>query len=75
VVEIFYPAVDTPFQNGHAPDHAIKPGEAAAIALEGLNRGKEEIRVKMAGFIFVMSRLMPKMALNRINGFIPDNIE
>ena len=75
VVEIFYPAVDTPFQNGHAPDHAIKPDEAAAIALEGLNRGKDEIRVKMAGFLFIISRLMPKRALNLINGFIPDNVE
>ena len=75
VVEIFYPAVDTPFQNGHAPDNAIKPDEAAAIALAGLNRGQDEIRVKMAGFLFIMSRLMPKRALNLINGFIPDNIE
>ncbi len=28
-VEIFYPAVDTPFQDGHAPDIDIKPDEAA----------------------------------------------
>lgn len=75
VVEIFYPAVDTPFQNGHAPDNAIKPGEAAAIALQGLNSGKEEIRVKMAGILFALSRLMPKRALTLINGFVPDNVE
>jgi len=75
VVEIFYPAVDTPFQGGHAPNNAMKPDEAAAIALQGLNSGKEEIRVRMAGFIFAMSRLMPKRALRLINGFIPDNVE
>jgi uncharacterized oxidoreductase len=75
VVEIFYPAVDTPFQNGHAPDHAIKPDEAAAIALEELNRGKEDIRVKRAGLLFIASRLMPKRALNLLNGRIPDNVE
>lgn len=75
VVEIFYPSVDTPFQGGHAPDNAMKPDAAAAIALQGLNSGKEEIRVKMAGFLFVMSRLMPKRALSLINGFIPDNVE
>ncbi len=75
VVEIFYPAVNTPFQEGHAPDNAIKPDEAAAIALQGLNRGKEEIRVKMAGFLFTMSRLMPQIALWMLNGFVPDNVE
>jgi short-subunit dehydrogenase involved in D-alanine esterification of teichoic acids len=75
MVEIFYPAVDTPFQGGHAPDNAMKPDEAAAIALRGLNSGKEEIRVKMAGFLFIMSRLMPKRTLDLINGFIPDNVE
>jgi short-subunit dehydrogenase involved in D-alanine esterification of teichoic acids len=75
VVEIFYPAVDTPFQNGHAPDDAIKPDEAAAIALEGLNRGKDEIRVKRAGLLFITSRLMPTRALNLLNGRIPDNVE
>jgi len=75
VVEIFYPSVDTPFQGGHAPKNAMKPDEAAAIALEGLNGGKEEIRVRMAGFIFILSRLLPKRALGLINGFIPDNVE
>jgi len=75
VVEIFYPAVDTPFQDGHAPDIAIKPDEAAAIALKGLNRGKDEIRVKMVGFLFIINRLMPKKAINLINRVIPDNVE
>jgi len=67
VVEIFYPAVDTPFQGGHAPADAMKPDKAAMIALRGLNRGKEEIRVGMAGFLFLMSRLMPRKILNVLN--------
>lgn len=75
VVEIFYPSVDTPFQGGHAPKNAIKPQAAAAAALRELNRGKQEIRVGMAGFLFQMSRLMPGRALKLINGFIPDNVE
>jgi uncharacterized oxidoreductase len=75
VAEIFFPAVDTPFQGQHAPANAMKPNEAAALALQGLNNGKEEIRVKMAGLIYMMSRLMPKRALKMINGFIPDNVE
>ncbi len=76
VVEIFYPAVDTPFQNGHAPEIAIKPDIAAQIALKGLNRGKEEIKVKMAGVLSLLSRLMPGKVVKIINNkVIPDNIE
>lgn len=73
VVEIAYPAVDTPFQEGHAPDNAIQPEEAAAVALAGLYRGKEEIRVKMAGFIYALSRLAPKGAVKMMNGFVPES--
>lgn len=75
VVEIFYPAVDTPFQGGHAPANALKPEKAAALALRGLQAGKSEIRVGMAALIYSMSRLMPRRALKMINGFIPDNVE
>lgn len=75
VVEIFYPAVDTPFQNGHAPDNAIKPDLAASIALKKLNKGKNEIRVKMAIFLYLINRLMPKKGIKLINGVIPDNVE
>lgn len=75
VTEIFYPAVDTPFQNGHVPPNAIKVDYAASIALDGLNRNKEEIRVKMAGLLYILSRVIPKGALKMINSFIPDNVE
>ncbi len=75
VVEIFYPAVDTPFQNGHAPDNAISPDVAAAVALKGLNQGKDEIRVKSAGLLFALGRLMPGRSLKIVNGFVPDNVE
>jgi len=75
VTEIFFPAVDTPFQSGHAPAIAIKPDIAARAALKGLNKGKEEIRVKMAGMMYFMSRLMPKTAAAILNIGMPKNIE
>lgn len=75
VVEIFYPAVDTPFQGGHAPDNAMKPDEAARLALKGLNTGKDEIRVGGASLLFRLSRLMPNRALKIINRMIPENVE
>ncbi len=75
VQEIFYPAVDTPFQGGHAPKFAIEPDEAALIAIKGLNRGKNEIHVKMARALWLISRLMPEKAVRLINRVVPDNIE
>ena len=75
VHEIFYPAVDTPFMEGHAPDHAIKADEAVTIALKKLNRGKDEIHVKMARTIFWLSRLMPQKSVQLINRAIPDNMK
>lgn len=71
VVEIFYPAVDTPFQAGHAPANAMQPEEAAAIALRGLSRGKAEIRVGMANSLFIISRLMPARAVRLLNRSMP----
>jgi uncharacterized oxidoreductase len=70
VVEIAYPAVDTPFQSGHAPKNAIKPNEAAAIALRRLNSGAEEIRVKLAGLLFTLNRLMPARTVRLLNRMI-----
>jgi len=75
VVEIFYPAVDTPFQNGQAPKHSIKADEAAVVALNGLNSGKEEIRVKLVGKLYNLTRLFPKKAIKMLNSAIPDNVE
>jgi uncharacterized oxidoreductase len=75
MVEILYPAVDTPFHNRHVPKHAIQPDKAAAIALLGINRGKDEIRVKRAGLLFMLHPLMPRKALNLINIIIPVYVE
>ena len=75
VQEIFYPAVDTPFQDGHAPNFAIQPDKAAGIALKGLNCGKSEIRVKKAGFLSLISRLMPQKSVATINKAVSDNVE
>jgi short-subunit dehydrogenase involved in D-alanine esterification of teichoic acids len=75
VQEIFYPAVDTPFQDGHPPNFAIQPNKAASVALKGLNCGKSEIRVKKAGFLSLISRLMPQKSVAIINKAVSDNAE
>jgi len=74
-VEIAYPAVDTPFQGGQAPSYAIKPDRAAAMAVAGLERGEEEVRVGMARTMYRMSRIAPAMITRMINRAVPDNAE
>lgn len=75
VVEILYPEVNTPFQEGHATARAISPEVAAGEALRQLNSGKDEIYVKMSKMMYRISRLAPRRGLKMINGFIPAEVE
>jgi short-subunit dehydrogenase involved in D-alanine esterification of teichoic acids len=75
VIEILYPEVNTPFQEGHATERAISPKLAAEEALRQLNRGKDEIYVKMSKMLYWISRLAPKRGITIVNRFIPDKVE
>lgn len=75
VVEILYPEVNTPFQEGHATARAISPQVAAGEALKQLNRGQDEIYIRMSGMMHLISRIVPKRGLKMINGFIPAEVE
>jgi hypothetical protein len=66
---------DTPFQGGRSPSDAISPALAASKAIEGLDRGREEIRVGMARTVFPMSRLAPSAIARRINASVPADVE
>lgn len=75
VVEILYPEVNTPFQEGHATPKALSPQVAAREALRQINKGKDEIHIKMSRMMYVISRLMPKRGVKMINGFITEKME
>ncbi len=75
VVEILYPVVDTPFQQGRAPQHAMSPEAAAAEALAGLQRGKTVIHVGRASLLHWLSRLMPNRALQMVNRVVSEEIK
>lgn len=72
VVEILYPEVNTPFQEGHATARAITPKIAASEALRQMNQGRDEIYVKGSKMLYQISRWMPKRGLKIMNGFIPE---
>ena len=74
-VAVFYPEVNTAFQEGHPTERAISPQLAAKEALKQLNQGKLDIHVKAAKLIYKLSRLMPGKALQMLNGSLPAEIE
>ncbi|WP_432664742.1 SDR family NAD(P)-dependent oxidoreductase [Wukongibacter baidiensis] len=75
VIEILYPEVNTPFQQGDVSDRAIMPDEAATLAINGLMEGKEEIHIKGAELIYKMYRNDPKKTFETFSSSIPKNIE
>lgn len=45
IIEVMFPAVDTPWHDGNPPSIAISPEEAVAEMIHELEKGTEEIRV------------------------------
>ena len=75
VVGIYYPEVDTPFQEGHTTSKAITAQAAASKALKGLNKGQDEINIGLAKFMYILNHLMPKKAAKMLNLLASDKIE
>lgn len=73
VVEVFPPAVDTPFQEGEAPPNSIGAEETAMLTIKGLKKQKDEIFIKRAALIYKLGRLMPQKAFRILNSVIPKN--
>ncbi len=67
VIEVLFPAVDTPWHQGQAPEIAIAPEEAVSAMLKEIDRGKEEIKVKGVKLLHLLSRLAPDLALKKVN--------
>jgi uncharacterized oxidoreductase len=67
IVEVMFPAVDTPWHDGNPPKIAIPVEQAVAEMLNGLSKGKEEIRIAGAKILYLVSRLIPGFALKKVN--------
>lgn len=67
IIEVMFPAVDTPWHKGNPPKIAIPVENAVNEMLKGLEKGKLEIRIKGANFLYLMSRLAPNFALKKVN--------
>ncbi len=66
VIEVMFPAVDTPWHKGTPPKMAIPADEAVTKMLKGLEKGKMEIKVGKVKLLYLFSRLAPGFAFNRL---------
>ena len=67
VVEVMFPAVDTPWHKGSPPKIAISVEKAVAEMIAGLEKGKSEIKVGGAKILSLISRIAPGFALRKVN--------
>lgn len=67
VIEVMFPAVDTPFHQGTPPKIAISADIAVSEMINGLEKGKSEIRVGGVKILYLISRLVPSFALKKVN--------
>ncbi|WP_207425155.1 SDR family oxidoreductase [Pedobacter sp. SYSU D00535] len=67
VREIMLPAVDTPWHKGNPPKIAISAAEAVLFSLQALETDREEMRIGKVKLLYVLSRLFPKLAFNKLN--------
>jgi uncharacterized oxidoreductase len=67
VVEVMFPAVDTPWHQGNPPKIAISTEAAVSEMIKGLEKGKAEIRVGGAKILHLISRVAPAFALKKVN--------
>jgi uncharacterized oxidoreductase len=67
VVEVMFPAVNTPWHQGNPPKIAISTEAAVSEMITGLEKGKSEIRVGGAKILHLISRLAPAFALKKVN--------
>jgi len=67
VVEVMFPAVDTPWHNGTPPKIAIPVEKAVAEMITGLEKESEEIKVGGAKILSLLSRIAPAFAIKKMN--------
>jgi uncharacterized oxidoreductase len=67
VIEVMFPAVNTPWHKGAPPKIAIPVDDAVNKMIKELEKGKPEIRVGGAKILYLVSRIAPGFALKKIN--------
>lgn len=67
IIEVQFPAVDTPWHQGNPPDIAITAKEAVSKMIKGIEKGDKEVRVGKVKLLYLLSRLAPNFAFRKLN--------
>ena len=67
VIEVLFPAVDTPWHAGNPPKIAIPVEKAVQEMIAGLKKGDQEIKVGGVKLLHALTRIAPGVALKKIN--------
>ncbi len=67
VIEVMFPAVNTPWHQGTPPKIAISADVAVSEMINGLEKEKSEIKVGGAKILYLISRFAPSFALKKVN--------
>jgi uncharacterized oxidoreductase len=67
VLEVQFPAVDTPWHNGNPPDFAISPTQAVMEMISGIEKGHKEIKVGKVRLLYWLSRVAPQFVFRKLN--------
>lgn len=67
VIEVMFPAVDTPWHKGNPPKIAISVEKAVSEMIKGWEKGRPEIKVGGAKKLYLVSRIAPSFALKKVN--------
>ena len=67
VIEVLFPAVDTPWHKGNPPKIAISAESAVKEMLQGMEKGTPEIKVGKVKLLYVLSRIAPDFAFKKLN--------
>lgn len=67
VIEVLFPAVDTPWHGGNPPKIAITPEKAVNEMIIGIGKGKAEVRVGGVKMLYFLSRIAPGFSFRMLN--------
>lgn len=67
IIEVMFPAVDTPWHNGNTPKIAISADAAVNEMLVKLSKNQKEIRIGKVNLLYKLYRIAPKFALKKLN--------
>lgn len=67
IIEVMFPAVDTPWHKGSPPKIAIPVDKAVNEMIDGLKKNKLEIKIGAVKKLYFFSRLLPSFIFKKLN--------